>query len=212
LLCVLRKLIDYGKELALTLQERTASTNLFDIKMRFGRVDVAAIIACITRGLLLAVALEARLISHPVRPEAEPTPARAKSRRKRRPALSAEQAAAEAEARLFRLPTPAQVAAAVRGRPAGSLLVDICRDLGLDCTHPLWNELRSAIIDNDGNYGTLVTSLFKIDRMEVIETAGDDLPPPPAGWLSWSGPAPARVPAASGAGPPEPKVRSPIAA
>src|ERR1700722_19046494 len=106
LLSVLRKLIDYGKGLALTLQERSTRTDLFDIKMRFGLVNVAAIIACITRGLLLATALEARLVNHPVLPETKPARVRAPPAREPHAAPSAEQAAAEAEGRVFRFSTP----------------------------------------------------------------------------------------------------------
>jgi hypothetical protein len=198
LLSVLRKLIDYGKGLALALQERTARTDLFDIKMRFGLVNVAAIIACVTRGLLLAAALEARLVRYPVLPEAKPARVRAASAREPHAAPSAEQAAAEAEARLFRLPTPRQVAAALRRRPAGAVLADICHNLGITLDHPLWKELRWAIMDNDGDAGTLMVKMFRRDTLSVIAEGCGDWSPLSVGWS----PAPLLLPSASGAGPP----------
>src|ERR1700690_3352620 len=87
LLGLVRKLIDYGKDLAHTLQQRTAATALFTVALQFGTRDIALILARITRGLRLANALEARLVSHPVREEvAVPALVRAPSDRKPRTA------------------------------------------------------------------------------------------------------------------------------
>src|SRR3984957_6935231 len=72
LLGLVRKLIDYGKDLAHTLQQRTGATTLFTIARHFGTSDIALILARITRGLLLANALEARLVCRPVRQDAAP--------------------------------------------------------------------------------------------------------------------------------------------
>ena len=65
LLSLVRALIDYGRQLATTLQQRTAATNLTDITLNFGTIDIADILARITRGLLRAAALEARLERRP---------------------------------------------------------------------------------------------------------------------------------------------------
>src|SRR5579872_6680316 len=83
LLGLVRKLIDYGKILAHTLQQRTTATTLFAVALHFGTRDIALILARISRGLLLADALEARLVSHPVREVS--TLVRAPSDRARRP-------------------------------------------------------------------------------------------------------------------------------
>src|SRR5512135_1088294 len=61
LLNLVRTLIDRGKQLATTLQQRTATTNLSGIIRNFGTIDIADIVARITRGLLRAAALEAKL-------------------------------------------------------------------------------------------------------------------------------------------------------
>ena len=60
-LSVVRKLIDYGKQLASTVQQRATAPGFARFAARFGTADVAAILACITNGLLHAAALEARL-------------------------------------------------------------------------------------------------------------------------------------------------------
>ncbi len=39
----------------------------------------------------------------------------------------------------------------MRGRPTGAVIVDICRDLGIDTSHELWPELRDAIIEFGGS-------------------------------------------------------------
>src|SRR5271165_2075809 len=69
LLGLVRKLIDYGKELASTLRQRTSATNLAAVTRHFGTSDIALILARITQGLLRAAALETRLISRAARHE-----------------------------------------------------------------------------------------------------------------------------------------------
>jgi hypothetical protein len=58
---VVRKLIDYGKQLASTVQQRATAPGFARFAARFGTADVAAILTCITNGLLHAAALEAKL-------------------------------------------------------------------------------------------------------------------------------------------------------
>ena len=65
LLPLVRTLIAYGRHLAAALQQRTSATDLADITRHFGIVDIGEILASITRGLLRAAALEAKLVSHP---------------------------------------------------------------------------------------------------------------------------------------------------
>jgi len=109
---VVRKLIDYGKELATTLQQR-AATDLAAVTFSFGTRDIGLILARITRGLLLANALEARVVALAARPAAPPRPARAPTQRA--PRAPRPEAARPPEAadhpRLALLPTPEQIAA-----------------------------------------------------------------------------------------------------
>src|SRR5271165_3633887 len=105
---VVRKLIDYGKELATTLQQR-AATDLAAVTFPFGTRDIGLILALITRGLLLADALEARVVALAARPAAPSRPARAPAPRAPRP--EAARPTREADPRLALLPTPEQIAA-----------------------------------------------------------------------------------------------------
>ena len=57
LLAVVRKLIDYGKELAATIRGR-ALTDPLAVKVCFGTTDIALILTRIARGLHRAQALE----------------------------------------------------------------------------------------------------------------------------------------------------------
>src|SRR4051794_4862092 len=67
LLSLVRTLIEYGRQLASTLQQRNRATNLADVTRDFGTIDIGKILACITRGLLRATALETRLVSRAAR-------------------------------------------------------------------------------------------------------------------------------------------------
>jgi hypothetical protein len=70
LLGLLHRLIDYGKDLARSLQQRTTAAAPSVVARNFGTMNVALILLRILRGLRLATALQARLIRHPVREEA----------------------------------------------------------------------------------------------------------------------------------------------
>jgi hypothetical protein len=181
LLRLVRALIDYGRQLATTLQQRTAATNLTDITRNFGTIDIAEILARIIRGLLRAAALEARL-DHPLPPRhAAPAAISAASHRQPRTAPQADPSAGAAEPRIVRLPTPAEIAAQVRRRPIGAVLADICRDLGITTAHPLWRELALTIIVNDGSLASLTKDIFKRLSVWLIDPPATEYPaePPP---------------------------------
>jgi hypothetical protein len=172
LLTLVRTLIAYGRHLAAALQQRTSATDLADITRPFRIDDIGAILASITRGLLRAAALEARLVSHPIREPATLATLTAPSPRQPRAAQPEDESAGAAEPRIARLLTPGDIAAEIRGRRVGTVLADICRDLGIVASHPLWRELSRAIISNGGN---LVT-LFK----DIADRFGLSLTRPPA--------------------------------
>jgi hypothetical protein len=110
LLGLVRKLIDYGKELAATLQQRATNVDLAAVTLPFGTRDIALILARITRGLLLADALEGRLVELAARPEAPPKSPRAPAQRApRAPRPAATRPSGEADPRLAPLPTPEQI-------------------------------------------------------------------------------------------------------
>ena len=191
---LVRKLIDYGKDLAHTLQQRTAATNLFTIARHFGTSDIALILARITRGLLLANALEARLVSRPVREVAATALVRAPPDRPRRTAQPAAHCAGGAASGLALVPTAHQIAAALRHRPVGAVIADICRDLGIVPAHPLWREVMLVITEHGGS----ITKLLKDVLDRVFARFADPSAVEQDGW-----PAPwQQAVAACGTGPP----------
>ena len=159
--CVLRlvrKLIDYGKEIAGSLQQRAGTPGFARFARPFGTADLAIILARITNGLRRAAELEARLcrraargqdlLAAPVRLPAPrgPRAARQVAAPDARPARR--RAGHIENPRLARLPTEEEIAAAVRRRPVGAVIADICHDLGIVPGHldrAFWDEIKRAI-------------------------------------------------------------------
>jgi hypothetical protein len=150
LLGLVRKLIDYGRELAVTLHQRAAA-HLHSVACDFGTRDLTLILASITRGLLRANALEARLTRSVARLDAEPRRRDAPVQCKPRAAAPVVSPDGTADPCLAELSLEEQIAAEVRGRPIGVVIADICRDLGIAANHPLWREISLAIIREGGN-------------------------------------------------------------
>ncbi len=162
LLGLLRTLIDYGRQLAGTLQQRTAATDTADVTRDFGTIDIGEILARIARGLLRAAALETRLSSRLARQESAPAAVPSgPSRRQPRATPPVDRGAHAADPGLARLPTPEDIAAEVRRRPVGAVIADICRDFGIVPSNPLWRELSLVIIENGGNLATLFKDTWK---------------------------------------------------
>ncbi len=193
LIGLVRQLIDYGRQLAATLRNN---------QHPFSASDIALILARITRGLLRAEALEARIIRTAAKLDAEPAPPRAPSHRRSPPARAAARPTEAATSALVpapgldpgvdpAIPTPEQIAAEVRRRPIGAVIADICRDLGIMPNHPLWRELSHLIIRYDGNLANLVKDI--IDR--AFQRAASSWP------LAWPAPS-LQSPAPAGTGPP----------
>jgi hypothetical protein len=145
---LVRSIIDYGKQLAASLQNPTPATNLDNVARTFGSYDFGQILAGILRGLQRAAALEAKLTRLDARPQPEPRPAAVRAPHK--PRAAATPAAEKPAPNPIRFATPEQIAKQVRSRPIGAVLTDICRDLGIHKGHPLWEELFDAIIRYDG--------------------------------------------------------------
>jgi hypothetical protein len=53
-----------------------------------------------------------------------------------------------------------QIAAEVSRRPIGAVIADICRDLGILPSHPLWREVQQLIIEHGGSLVRLVSDLL----------------------------------------------------
>ena len=181
LLGLVRTLIDYGRQLAATLQQRTAATNLADVARNFGTIDIGEILARIARGLLRAAALETKLSSRLTRQQAVPAAPSAPSPHQPRAARPVDRSARAADPGPTRLPTPEDIAAEVRRRPVGAVIADICRDLGIVPSNPLWRELSLVIIENGGNLATLFKDTFKRISVWLINppAGGHPAGPPP---------------------------------
>jgi hypothetical protein len=158
---LVRALIEYGKQLATTLQQRTHATDLSEVTQHFGTIDIGQILARITRGLLRAAALEARLVSRPIRRRPSRATRSAASPRQPRAARPAEQTTDAANIRTPQSSAPSDIAAEIRHHPAGAILVDICRELGIVPSHSLWRELSHAIVENGGSLVTLFKDACK---------------------------------------------------
>jgi hypothetical protein len=62
--------------------------------------------------------------------------------------------------RLARLPTSEEIAEQVRHQPIGAVLADICRDLGIVPSHPLWLELMVLVPEHGGNFPALFEDIW----------------------------------------------------
>jgi hypothetical protein len=188
LLGLVRKLLDYGRELAATLHQRAAA-DLLSLACNFGTRDLAQILASITRGLLRARALEARLERSAARLDAEPTRRDPPAQRRSRSDQPATLPDGTADPRSAELSIEEQIAAEVRGRPIGVVIADICRDLGIVASHPLWRDITLAIITEGGH---LVPVFRNISPRVHQIFAPEEAAAPPA----W--PAPSPAPASTG--------------
>jgi hypothetical protein len=166
LLDLVRRLIDYGKELAATLHQRVADNPCF-APFNFGTNDLELILARISRGLQRANALEERLVrawgqarpDHRAHPQRQPTLTTASPRCKPRPCRTP----------LANMPTAEQIAAEVRRRPIGAVIADICRDLRILPSHPLWRDIQNAINKHGGSYIRLLKDLLVRNYQRAAE-------------------------------------------
>lgn len=156
LLGLVRRMLDYGRELVASLKQQNTRVAHVHVARTFGTFDLALIIARITRGLMIAGCLEDRLVRIPPARElcpadanrlATPKPARPRIRRMAKSSRVDDDAADLPN----RMPTAEEIAERLRNRPAGAVLVEICRDLGITTEHPLWREIHLAIIEYGGN-------------------------------------------------------------
>ena len=129
-----------------------------EVLTRFGILDFKLITARLTRGLMLAEALENRVASTAQRIDNPPLPrtrpAKPRTQAARRPRFSWEKDNAALLA--GGLPSAEEIAEQIRRRPIGAVLADICRDLGISPHDHLFGLLSQAIIRHGGNIVTLM--------------------------------------------------------
>ena len=190
LLGLVRKLIDYARQLAAPLQQHPPITSLPCFPRYPGAVDIGPILARILRGLHRALALEARLLRRADRSGEKPAPARPSASRRPRAARPPARPAAESDPDPARPPTLAEIAEHDRHRPIGAVLVDICGDLDILSAHPLWRDLQMAIIMNGGSLLTVLKNRLKrsraliADRFAAYLRARPAASPPAAGFAT----------------------------
>ena len=154
LLTLVHALIAYGRQVAARLRGDNPT---------LAPSDIALILSRIARGLLRAEALEARIVRDALQLDAEPAPRRAASRGQSRPTRPAAKPTGPTDPLLSALPTAEQIAAEMRHRPIGAVIADICRDIGIMPSHPLWPEIRALITSYRGNLANLVKDT--LDRL-----------------------------------------------
>jgi hypothetical protein len=153
--------------------------------------DLALILARITNGLRLATALEARLCQSAERgqdltPSSIRMPAAGKPRSERQvapPGAQPEPQPADhtQDPRLARLPTEAEIAAEIRRRPIGAVIVEICQDIGLtpgQLDRAFWDELSHTIIAYGGSLSGFLIRMNKL----LFTFSPDDLAGPATPW------------------------------
>ena len=67
------------------------------------------------------------------------------------------------------MPTAEQIAAEVRRRPIGAVIADICRDLRILPSHPLWRDIQNAINKHGGSYIRLLKDLLRRNYQLAVE-------------------------------------------
>jgi len=194
LLSLVRRVIDYGKHLAASLRQRAVPNDTAGLVSQFGTSDLALILARIALGLHRAHLLEDKIARAAARLDAEPqtTPLRSPRAPRARACEAQPPSPRQAEAQptdtaslLAALPTPDQIGAKVRHQSIGVVLADICRDLGIMPSHPLWRELHLAINEYGGSYIRLfmerLDRAFPIAHIVARLKARPADPPEPAG-------------------------------
>jgi hypothetical protein len=175
LLALVRWIITYGQQLATILQQGADPGRFAVVALRFQTTDLAAVLARIARGLMLAGALEVRLMQLQRRGrDVRPVPIRMSSAAPQRdsqaPIASKPRHTNIIDLPLDRLPSASEIAAELRRRPIGAVLVDICRDLCMqpaDAAYGRWEELAVAIV---GYGGGLLTLLFRCPLHDKVST------------------------------------------
>ena len=198
LLGLVRELLTFGQALLHVLQHQDATTPLGWIFRAFGSSDIALIIARVKRGLMLAAALDARLVRRekyldmpavdrlaavPSDTKSDPHTKKDRPARTKPPTLDADDAAL-----LARLPTAQEIAARIHRMPIGTVLAEICHDLGITPTNVLWQELQLAIIGNNGDMRPVVNATLRRLNAQrvpahVLMDTDDALPDPEASSL-----------------------------
>jgi len=146
MLALVHKLIACGRELLDTLKACDGPHPPLAVFRRFGCLSLERVIARVTRGLIIAGVLEERFQRRLPRKDERPdrAPRQSKPAPSPRPPRRSLWTSHDDELD-GKLPSAEAIAARLRGRPAGAVLAEICRDLGIDTRDPLWRELNELL-------------------------------------------------------------------
>ena len=183
LLGLVRRLVAHGKTLIARLRAQPGPNPPEIVALHFGTRTLTLIMARILRGLMLAAALERRVMQSAARIDDPPAPP--VRRTDTRPADPADEPPRKRAAKrrtghrnptdsslLDGLPTPGEIAALIRGRRIGDVLIDICHDLGITAAHPLWRALQPVILLHGGTPGALQRDLMARTLHRGLRRAG----------------------------------------
>ncbi len=191
LLGLVRALVVIGQELL----DGLCRFGTEDLLARFSSANIALIVARVRRGLMIAAALEQRLVRHGHRLDGVSPRTRTEVARPRTPDLDKKRpersrkprfdAAADDAALLAGLPSAEEIARRLRRQPVGAVLADLCLDLGIDGRHVLWRELHKAILCHGGDLSHLLDAWRQRWRLrdaatpvETAVTPAQEAPPP----------------------------------
>jgi len=160
LLSLVRTLVAYGHQLLASLRPGTTTIrhDPAHLVRTFGTSDLVVILTRIALAIRRAGFLERKIIRTAAQidsgpqPEPEPLPRAPRRARPGGPARPRQTLPDDTLSVLGRLPNLDQLAARVRRQPIGAVLADLCRDLGITRSHPLWDQLHDAINEFGGNF------------------------------------------------------------
>lgn len=138
LLNIVRSLIAFGQDLAERLKRNHSPEAAIREAPRFGTANIALMLQRILHGLRLAEALEIKLANRP-------EPVRTASSAPRKLSGPRPKAPRPTEADSTALPTAEDIAQQLRTRPIHAVLLEICSNLGVLPSDPLWWEITSAV-------------------------------------------------------------------
>lgn len=145
-------MVDHGKQMLANVRQNPTAEYLRHIGGCFGTRDLKLILARITRGLQMAAELETRIADHLGRFDRPlHVTARASAARKPR-SRPAPQPQDQSNSVLAGLATAKEIADQLRHRPVGAVLIEICGDLGIMPSDPLWDEISHVVEDHGGSF------------------------------------------------------------
>ena len=168
LLTLVRKLIDFGKDLLTTLQTPATAVHVI---LRFGNLNVDMILARIRHALDLAQGLEQRVIKSAASMDRERPPPAEKPDQPAVPAPTPPQQ---------RLPTAEEILRRMRRQSIGAVLAEICRDFEIINGDKLWLPIVWAVHAHRGPTLRMLRDMLKRVRRTGYYVADPPRSPPPA--------------------------------